>query len=95
MSNSDCNLNSDYLQFQYDWNSFHTRFQRIQDWLPIKCILYLLQMWPNFKTVSIKVILLSHLLSEESFPEKLSIAKPQATVYYLGGSEDHCYQEKP
>lgn len=65
----------------------------------MKCILYLLQMWPNFKTVYIKAILLFH-LSEESFPEKLNIAKLQAkklqskTTYYLGGSEDHYYQEK-
>lgn len=69
-----------YQQSQYDLNTFPRGFQSIQSsQLSIKWLLYLLQACPNCKTVYIKVILLSH-LSEESFREKLCIAKLQPTI---------------
>lgn len=76
ISSSDCNLICSTSNF----NMIGTHFiQDFKGWLLIKWLLCLLQTWSNFKTVYIKVILLSY-LSEESFPEKLSIAKLQAPI---------------
>lgn len=81
-----------YQQSQYDLNPFNLRFQRIQSsWLTIKCLLYLPWAWSNFKTIYIKVILLSY-LSKESFPKIVCVAELPQTAYYLSGSDEHCFQ---